>query len=608
MAKYNWKFATVGGNTRVNITSGEDIRHLGELDQKMWTVLSCPTTGLEIPEATLKLMDFDGDGKIRVNEMVKTSEWLCGIVKNADVLLEQTAAMDPANFSEENAEAKQMKEVALTIKAEGAIALADVEAAIAAAAPELKTAELKAVPAAPYDAAVMAAYAEDKAPYDAYFTDLRLEKMGLKKTDPEAAPAIKEADWKEMSDKIAAYEAEKAAIEAENAAAQAAVDADNAALTAAATGQYQPLVKFLTLKRDFYILLKNYVTLQDFYTRDVKAIFQCGTLIIDQRACDLCVRVQDAAAMGAQAGLSGMYLLFCDCVNKPTGKTMSIIAAVTVGDIANLSVGKNAIFYDRSGLDYDAKVTKIIDNPISIKQAFWSPYRKFADWVTGLINKSVAEKESKGFEDMKAKAATATEDAKKNAEEKKPAAAASFDIAKFAGIFAAIGMALGAIGSALVSLAAGLHALAWWQVILVIVGVLLCISGPSMLMAYFKLRKRNLAPVLNANGWAVNAQAIINVPFGETLTQQAQFPMLNMKDPFAEKGMPAWKKALIWLAAVVLLVCGLWLGNLLNWAGYHSPLPCFNEPVVEEVVVEEVVAVDEAPAEAAEAAEEVAAE
>ena len=62
MAKYNWSFANVGGVTRVRIHSGEDIRHLGELDKKMWTVLSCPTTGLEISEESLKAMDLDGDG------------------------------------------------------------------------------------------------------------------------------------------------------------------------------------------------------------------------------------------------------------------------------------------------------------------------------------------------------------------------------------------------------------------------------------------------------------------------------------------------------------------------------------------------------------------
>ena len=64
MSKYKWTFASVGGTTRVRIHSGEDIRHLGELDKKMWTVLSCPVNGLEISADSLSLIDFDGDGKL----------------------------------------------------------------------------------------------------------------------------------------------------------------------------------------------------------------------------------------------------------------------------------------------------------------------------------------------------------------------------------------------------------------------------------------------------------------------------------------------------------------------------------------------------------------
>ena len=63
---YPWKYCSLGGVVRVNITSGEDIAHLGELDQKLWTVLSCPTKDLAIDERTLQLIDTDGDGKIRV--------------------------------------------------------------------------------------------------------------------------------------------------------------------------------------------------------------------------------------------------------------------------------------------------------------------------------------------------------------------------------------------------------------------------------------------------------------------------------------------------------------------------------------------------------------
>lgn len=80
MSEYNWKFSTIGGKTRVNIVSGEDIRHLGELDQKLWTVLSCPVTGLEFNEKTLKMLDANGDGRIHVNEVVSAANWLTSII------------------------------------------------------------------------------------------------------------------------------------------------------------------------------------------------------------------------------------------------------------------------------------------------------------------------------------------------------------------------------------------------------------------------------------------------------------------------------------------------------------------------------------------------
>ena len=553
---YKWTFTTIGGNTRVHIAKGEDFRHLGELDEKMWTVLSCPTTGLEISENTLKLMDTDHDGKIRIDEVVATSNYLCSVLRNPDVLLEEKDTLKIADLNEENAEAKQMADIARRVAGkEDTITLAAVQAAVAAIAIEQKP-----LPEAPLAADIIAAVHNNEAEFNAWFRAAELEKMGLAATDPEQQPKIAEKEWKKLTAQVAAYEAEVAAITAEN---QAAVDA--------ATGEYQPLLKLLQLKRDFYTLLKNYISFQDFYNREVKAIFQCGRLVIDQRACELCVRVADAGKMAAEASKSGMYLLFCDCENKAQGKKLSIVAAMTQGDIHNLEVGKNCIFYDRNGLDYDAVVTKIIDNPISIRQAFWTPYRKFANWVSDLVNKSVAEKESKGLEDMKANATVATEKAKEDAEKgKKAEVKPAFDIAKFAGIFAAIGMALGMIGTALVSVGKGLKGLEWWQYLIVFVAILLIISGPSMLLAYFKLRRRNLAPVLNANGWAVNAEAIINVPFGVTLTSQAKFPLVRAKDPF-KKDMSLGAKILITLCVILLLCCGVGCYMYFTHTGYFAP-------------------------------------
>ncbi len=530
MSKYKWSFANVGGVTRVRIQSAEDIRHLGELDKKMWTVLSCPVNGLEISSDSLSLMDSDNDGKLRLKEVVGAAEWLCATLKDPETLFAQKDEIALANIADE-AIAGVAKQVAA---GKETVTLADVQAAMDAV-----TVEEQAVPAAPLEADVIAAYKEKQAEYAAYFEQEKLQKLGLAVIAEETPkPGMKEADFVKMGAQISEWEAAKAAAESANADA-----------LAAAKAVYEPLRKLLLLHRDFYRLLRNFVTLEDFYDRKSETIasFEAGTLIIDQRACRLCMRVTDPAKHDSQAPLSGMFLLYCNCVNQKTGKTMQIVAAVTQGEVNNLSVGKNAVFYDNDGLDYDATVTKIIDNPISIRQAFWTPYRKFGKWVEDKINKSAAEKDAKAFDDMTAKVETAKVDGAP-AEAQKPA----FDIAKFAGIFAAIGMALGMIGTMLVSVAKGWVTLTWWQQILVFCGILLLISGPSMVMAWLKLRRRNLAPVLNANGWAVNADAIISVIFGRTLTEQVAFPLV--KAPKLEGAMSAWKKWVIGICVTLLVL------------------------------------------------------
>ena len=69
---------------------------------------------------------------------------------------------------------------------------------------------------------------------------------------------------------------------------------------------------------------------------------------------------------------------------------MQIVAAFTDGDSDNLMVGRNGIFYDRKGRDWDATITKIVDNPISIRQAFWAPYKKAARMIQEQIAKRAA--------------------------------------------------------------------------------------------------------------------------------------------------------------------------------------------------------------------------
>jgi hypothetical protein len=92
------------------------------------------------------------------------------------------------------------------------------------------------------------------------------------------------------------------------------------------------------------------------------------------------------------------------------------------------------------------------------------------------------------------------------------------------------------------------------------------ISGPSMLLAWLKLRRRNLGPILDANGWAINSRARINVAFGAAMTELAAIPSgskRSLSDPFADK-TPPWR---LYIALTTLLVVsGTWyVGRLDNY-------------------------------------------
>lgn len=322
--------------------------------------------------------------------------------------------------------------------------------------------------------------------------------------------------------------------------------------------------KLIRYNRDLYTLLTNFVSFSTFYSRK-KAVFQAGTLYLDGRSCDFCVKVADTAAHSAATANSGAYLGYCDLTRKVTGEKMTIAAAFTGGDSDDLTVGRNGIFYDRQGNDWDATIVKLVEQPISVAQAFWLPYKRIGKLINDQINKFVSTRDKEAQDRASAGVAHGAK-----ATEAAPVAGAPppppFDIAKFVGLFAGLGIALGAIGSILLAVAYGFLSLRVWQMPLAILAVVLMISCPSMLLAYLKLRTRNIGPILNANGWAVNAHARMNVPFGRSLTAVATLPAnaeRSMEDPFAEK-TPPWG-AFTLLALIAAGVVAWKLGYAATW-------------------------------------------
>ena len=312
--------------------------------------------------------------------------------------------------------------------------------------------------------------------------------------------------------------------------------------------------KMVRLQRDFGRILRNFVNFSDFYSKRDGA-FQAGTLYLDGRAFHLSIPVSDAGKHGALAGMSATYLAYCDL--KRAGASRTVAVALTNGDADNVFVGRNGIFYDRKGQDWDATISKIVANPISIREAFWSPYKKLVRAIEEQVGKRAAEAEAKSTAKVEAAGvAVATVDKAKDAPPEKKK---GLDLS----IVALLSVAIGAVLGAVAAVVAGITRLGVWAPV-GILGLLLIISGPSMLLALMKLRQRNLGPILDANGWAVNVKARVNVPLGAAMTDLAVLPKgatRTLDDPFADKQRP-WKAYIA--IATVLVLGGSWFYGKLD--------------------------------------------
>jgi hypothetical protein len=709
--EHTWRFFTAGGFDQVKLEDAADLRRVGELDQKLWVALACPTSGLEIDARTLALIDTDKDGRVRASELIAAVRFACDNLKDPNDLQRGDAVLPLAAIDDARPEGKTLLSAARQVLANAgkpeatSLSAEDVADPVkifagsafngdgvvtalsaAQAADEATRADLQVVIqnivdclggvsdrsstlgvdqekvdaffaqaqafadwTARADAGVLplgaegtaaahAAFAAVRHKVDDYFARCRLVAFDARAAEvvnrrveeyaelaakdlgpsaPEVAgfplafvaadrplplagavnPAhaaalaalrdaavtpllgaraqLTEADWGALVAKLAPYgewlaAKEGAAVEPLGEArvrallgsgAKAKLDeliVRDRALEAE-SASIENIERLVRYHRDLARLCTNFVNFRDFYARGEPAVFQNGTLYIDQRACHLCLRVEDAAKHATMAGLAGVYLAYLDCARKGTNEKMGIVAAFTAGDRDNLMVGRNGVFYDRKGQDWDATITKIVDNPISLRQAFWAPYKKFVRMLEEQVAKRAATADKQSDTLLSGVATTtANVDTAKAPDTKK------VDV----GTVAALGVAVGAIGTfitALIGYATGIFKLGPLAVAGALAGVMAIISLPNVIIAYLKLRKRNLGPILDANGWAVNAKAKLNIPFGATLTSVAKLPAgakRDLHDPYAEAGLP-WKRVL--LVAALLYLGWQWRHRALDW-------------------------------------------
>jgi len=310
---------------------------------------------------------------------------------------------------------------------------------------------------------------------------------------------------------------------------------DTSARTAFDLGNIRLTEKLLLYQAYMLDFANNFVSFPHLYDADKRAMFEMGTLVMDGRRFNLAIRVDDRARHANIAKTSDMCLLYVQVKPRDGGAPYEVAVPVTSGGIGNLCVQKRGIFQDTDGAECDAVVVSIIENPISLAEALTSPFKRLARLVTGKIESLTAQAEKK----LDTQAGTALDQLTAADAKPKPAKPAVGP----GGMLMGFGVAGAAVGSALAYIAKTVAEKPLAIVVGLAVAVLL-VMLPTSIVAWLKLRRRDLSAILEGSGWGVNARMRLDYHQSRFFTRRPAYP----------RGSRGLRRA-VWRWIILALLC-----------------------------------------------------
>ncbi|MDC3955094.1 hypothetical protein [Polyangium jinanense] len=346
------------------------------------------------------------------------------------------------------------------------------------------------------------------------------------------------------------------------------------------------LEKLALLQRWILDLANNMVSFPALFSAGGRCLFEVGTLVLDGREINLCVRVLDKAEHRPIAETSNIFVAYVELSRKEGDerKTMHVAAGVTSGSRRGIAVGKRGVFYDRDGKEWDAKVTDVIVKPISIQEAALAPFVKLRDFVGDKMTKLFGTK----LEAME-KSVSDRVDAQLTPPKSPPAAPPPPPVAPVApplvapgaqGSIVGGGIAFAAVGSAAAFALQTLSNTNPLNALLAVAGVALGVMTVSGFLGWLKLRKRDVSALLEASGWAFNVRIYLRRNLSLRFTRVPPLPRGSVRElrvlPVFVSGedRPPVGRIVLVLAAVALGVSLAWHyhGMIVAWLRHFFPI------------------------------------
>jgi hypothetical protein len=267
--------------------------------------------------------------------------------------------------------------------------------------------------------------------------------------------------------------------------------------------QIKNLEKVILYQRWLMVLANNFVSFADLYNPTTRALFEMGTLIIDERQICFTMSVRDRETHKKASKRSSMHLLYVEVTGRQdTDAKFEIVAPVTSGSAEGLHIGKRGIFFTVDGCEWDAEVVDIVVNPISVSESVKVPFQNFAAFIKKQFDKTA-----------------------KSSEEKLVSTSSSASTSGAArDLMLGGGLAIAALGSSFAYITQALSQVKPTQVLITLLGLAMVVLLPGILSGFVKIRKRDMSGLLEASGWAVNVRMRINTKMGRLFTHRPYLP------------------------------------------------------------------------------------
>ncbi|MFL5355649.1 kinesin [Archangium sp.] len=288
------------------------------------------------------------------------------------------------------------------------------------------------------------------------------------------------------------------------------------------------LERLILYQRWLLTFANNFISMPDLYQTKRRTLMEKGTLILGGRRYRLAVLVTNRAAHSTLTSQGTTCTLYVQVVAKEGGASYEVAVPVTRGRSGGLMVGKRGVFYDVEGREFDAVVTQVVRQPVSLWEAMTMPFERIGQFISKKIEgmASAGEKTldaalDKGYTHGSTVATTAVTAPAPGAA---AAPAAPPVAAGPGGAIAAVGLTFAAVGSSLAFIVTQVKSLTLFDVITALIILSAGVMVPSGLLGWFKLRKRNLALLLEGSGWALNDRLFLTRDLAAIVTRKPRLP------------------------------------------------------------------------------------